>query len=261
MVGANSPIAWMWESMTQASTRLFGPSGEAWFVINPAGTILELNEAAAGLLGLEPARATGVKCYALLRGHGADGTPICRADCPYLVDPRGAAQSPVDMLVPASRGGAETQDLDLQVHHLAIQGQGGPLVVHLLEDVRIRRRHERIGARLEGLRMGVPVAAGPLTKRELQVLRLVVEGMSSAQIAGELGIQPATARNYVARVLDKLGVSSRSSALLHFLVDPGQPGRSDAGASPAVRGPARRKAVRGGGNRPRPRRNPPPRLT
>ncbi len=38
--------------MTQGSTRLFGPSGEAWFVVNPAGTLLELNEAAAGLLGL-----------------------------------------------------------------------------------------------------------------------------------------------------------------------------------------------------------------
>jgi len=251
-------MTWTWESMTQGSTRLFGPSEEAWFVVDPAGTILELNEAAAGLIGLEPARATGVKCHELLRGHGADGTPICRVDCPYLVDQRRAAPSPVDMLVPAPRGSAQAQDLDLQVHHLAIRGQGRPLVAHLLEDVRIRRRHERIGARLEGLRMGVPAAAGPLTKRELQVLRLVVEGLSSVQIAGELGIQPATARNYVARVLDKLGVSSRSSALLHYLVDPGQPDRPDAGASPAP-GPGRRKTVRDGEKRPRPRRGPPPR--
>lgn len=243
----------------QGPTRLFGASGDAWFVIDPGGTILELSEAAGGLLGLEPARATGMKCYELLRGHGADGTPICRVDCPYLVDQRRAAQGPVDMLVPAPRGSAEAQDLDLQVHHLAIRGRDRPLVVHLLEDVRIRRRQERIGAKLEALRMGLPVAGGPLTKRELQVLRLVVEGMSSAQIAGELGIQPATARNYVARVLDKLGVSSRSSALLHYLVDPGQPDRPDAGALPAAPGPGRRKTVRDGENRPRPRRGPPPR--
>lgn len=241
--------------MTQGAPLLLGASAEAWFAVDPWGTILELNEAAAGLLGLEPARAAGVKCYELLRGHGFEGTPICRDDCPYLdVDREEAAPGPLEMLAVAAGGTAAARELELRVHHLPIRRQGRPLVVHLLEDVRTRRRHERIGAKLEALRMGMPVAAGPLTKRQLQVLRLVVEGMSSLQIAGQLGIRPATARNYVGRVLDRLGVSSRSSALLYFLVDPGQPGRPDAGASPPAQGHAGPGTERGGGHRTRPRR-------
>ncbi len=241
--------------MTQGTPLLLGASAEAWFAVDPGGTILELNEAAAGLVGLEPARAAGVKCHELLRGHGFDGTPICRDDCPYLdVDREDAVPGPLDMLVVAARGTAAARELELRVHHLPIRRQGRPLVVHLLEDVRTRRRHERIGARLEALRTGVPVAAGPLTERQLQVLRLVVEGMSSLQIAGQLGIRPATARNYVARVLDRLGVSSRSSALLSFLVDPGQPDRPDPGASPPAQGQAGPGAARGEGNRTRSRR-------
>jgi DNA-binding CsgD family transcriptional regulator len=147
------------------------------------------------------------------------------------------------------------------MHHLAIRSGRQVLVLHLLENVRARRRNERIGARLEALRMGVPDAAGSLTKREFEVLRLVVEGLSSVQIAAQLGIRPVTARNYVARVLDRLGVSSRSSALMRYLVGPSPSGGPDAGASPAVHGPAGRTTVRGGGNGPRPRQDRPPRST
>jgi DNA-binding CsgD family transcriptional regulator len=51
-----------------------------------------------------------------------------------------------------------------------------------------------------------------LTPRELEVLRLMVEGRSDRQIADALFISPKTAGNHVSSILAKLGVSTRAAA-------------------------------------------------
>jgi DNA-binding CsgD family transcriptional regulator len=51
-----------------------------------------------------------------------------------------------------------------------------------------------------------------LTERELEVLRLVAEGRSNRQIAGELFISPKTASVHMSNILSKLGVSNRGEA-------------------------------------------------
>jgi DNA-binding NarL/FixJ family response regulator len=53
-----------------------------------------------------------------------------------------------------------------------------------------------------------------LTKRQLEVLRLLAEGMSTAQIADELGLSRTTVRNYIANVLAAFGVHSRLQAVI-----------------------------------------------
>ena|SRR5574344_1015625 len=49
----------------------------------------------------------------------------------------------------------------------------------------------------------------PLTAREQLVFFMVQQGKSDAAIARELGITEVTARNYLSRLCDKLGVSGR----------------------------------------------------
>ena len=51
-----------------------------------------------------------------------------------------------------------------------------------------------------------------LTSRELEVLRLLVEGRSDKEIGAALFISHRTAMNHVAHILAKLGVSSRALA-------------------------------------------------
>jgi DNA-binding NarL/FixJ family response regulator len=51
-----------------------------------------------------------------------------------------------------------------------------------------------------------------LSKRELEVLRLVAEGRGNAEIAKELFLSPATVKNHVAKLLNKLGVENRVEA-------------------------------------------------
>jgi DNA-binding CsgD family transcriptional regulator len=57
-----------------------------------------------------------------------------------------------------------------------------------------------------------PRAAAPLSPRELDVLRHLVEGKSDREIAAALSISPRTVMRHVTSILDKLGVSSRTAA-------------------------------------------------
>ena len=50
----------------------------------------------------------------------------------------------------------------------------------------------------------------PLTSREFAVARLIAEGLTNAEIAGELSIAPKTASSHVEHILAKLGVTRRA---------------------------------------------------
>jgi DNA-binding NarL/FixJ family response regulator len=54
-----------------------------------------------------------------------------------------------------------------------------------------------------------------LSRREQEVIRWIVEGLSNREIAKELGISQNTVKNYVYRIFDKLGVSNRVEAAMY----------------------------------------------
>ena len=62
-----------------------------------------------------------------------------------------------------------------------------------------------------------PTVENRMTKREGDVVRLAVEGMSNREIARELGLTEHTVKNYLFRVFDKLGVSNRVELVLSCL--------------------------------------------
>jgi DNA-binding NarL/FixJ family response regulator len=51
-----------------------------------------------------------------------------------------------------------------------------------------------------------------LTRREREVLRLLVEGRTNKEIGDKLVISESTARLHVSNILSKLGVSNRTEA-------------------------------------------------
>jgi DNA-binding NarL/FixJ family response regulator len=57
-----------------------------------------------------------------------------------------------------------------------------------------------------------PVSVLGLTRREIDVLRLIAEGYSNSAIAGTLFISPKTVSVHVSNILAKLEVSNRGQA-------------------------------------------------
>lgn len=53
----------------------------------------------------------------------------------------------------------------------------------------------------------------PLTPRELQVLRMLADGLGNKEIANRLGISDHTAKFHVTQILGKLGAGSRTEAV------------------------------------------------
>lgn len=58
---------------------------------------------------------------------------------------------------------------------------------------------------------------GGLTKREVEILRLLAVGKATKQIAYSLRINEKTVRNHVSRLYAKLGICDRSEAVLYAL--------------------------------------------
>jgi DNA-binding NarL/FixJ family response regulator len=76
---------------------------------------------------------------------------------------------------------------------------------------------ERLGARRDLERAEAPAASatGELSPRELEVLALVAQGLSDAEIAERLVVSPHTVHRHVANVRAKLRLPSRSAAVAY----------------------------------------------
>jgi NarL family two-component system response regulator LiaR len=68
----------------------------------------------------------------------------------------------------------------------------------------------RVMQELRGARRDVPNPFAELTDRELEVLRLIAEGMSNAQIAEQLVLSQKTVKGYVSNILSKLYLADRT---------------------------------------------------
>lgn len=94
-------------------------------------------------------------------------------------------------------------------------------------------REAHAGGRPIGEAMAVRIAArersGPLTRRELEVLAMVSEGLAYDDIGGRLGITERTVRAHVVSAKEKLGAANTTHAVAicftRGLLGPGQPGR------------------------------------
>jgi RNA polymerase sigma factor (sigma-70 family) len=124
-----------------------------------------------------------------------------------------------------------TFDLDRYVYAALSAGASGFLLKdvtpeHLVAAVRMvrsgdallapaitRRLVERFANRdTDAARIHADLAT--LTPRELEVLRLLAQGLSNAELAGRLQLSEATVKTHVARILAKLGLRDRVQAVV-----------------------------------------------
>jgi DNA-binding NarL/FixJ family response regulator len=79
---------------------------------------------------------------------------------------------------------------------------------------RVTRRLIREFARLRPSPPAAPEGLRELTPRETEVLRLVAEGLSNAEIAERLVVSEETVKTHVSHVLKKLGIRDRAQAVV-----------------------------------------------
>ncbi|BCY13064.1 response regulator transcription factor [Actinoplanes sp. L3-i22] len=72
----------------------------------------------------------------------------------------------------------------------------------------------RFGDRVRASAPGLDERLAVLTPRELEVFRLIAEGLSNAEIAGQMVIGQETVKTYVSRILTKLALRDRVQAVI-----------------------------------------------
>ena len=63
----------------------------------------------------------------------------------------------------------------------------------------------------------LPLSEDPLSNREVEVLKLVAQGLSNREIAVKLVVSERTVAKHVGNILDKLHLANRTQAALHAL--------------------------------------------
>ncbi|GAA2593548.1 response regulator transcription factor [Actinomadura fulvescens] len=177
-------------------------------------------------------------------GTAADGAAAilaCREQHPdvVLMDVRMPAMDGIEatrrITAAAGDGGSPrivmltTFDLDEHVYDALVAGASG----FLLKDVTAERLFDAVRVAAAGEALLAPSVTrrligefarlrprpiapslGALTPRETDVLRLVAEGLSNAEIAARLTVGEETVKTHVSRVLRKLGLRDRVQAVV-----------------------------------------------
>jgi DNA-binding NarL/FixJ family response regulator len=97
--------------------------------------------------------------------------------------------------------------------------------IHAVHHGQVWANSEHLGYLLDALGHAKPLhlqdarGLNILSKREENVVRLVSEGLTNRQISSDLGLSEHTVRNYLFRIFDKLGVSTRVELVLYCLQD------------------------------------------
>ena len=204
------------------------------WVTDPDQNIGYLNELAETLLGRSAEECVGLPCHEVVAATDTSGRPFCAPHCRLVhLARQHQAIPPVELrLRHADGSGTWVSVLPITVR--APDGSGPWLVhcalntdrAHRLEDylstVALRASpkgqepERKRRCRLVKMRDQAPL--GMLTKREMEVLRLLVEDRDLPNIAAGLHLSYATVRNHVQHILAKLGVHSIAEAVAYHIL-------------------------------------------
>jgi PAS domain S-box-containing protein len=201
---------------TTSFDRALSRAGDGAFVTGIDGRIGLWNRSAERILGYMARDVLGRGCCDIFNGYDDDGNRLCYQGCHVmsLVRMDEAVQS-FDMRTRTKAG----RPVWINVSILRTSGEGdGPVTIHLFRDVTASKEllaliHERLAPRPAGGAKGSEPTT--LSRRELEVLRLMTEGLNTDRTAERLHVSRATVRNHIQNIFGKLGVHNRLEAVAY----------------------------------------------
>jgi PAS domain S-box-containing protein len=212
---------------TEEFLRLLSSSADGVFAVDGKQRIVSWSEAAADLLNCPAGQALGRYCYEVVLGRDYEGHPFCRRNCPTMrAARRGCGVPNYDI---ACRRNGDNVWLNVSIVPVPHARPGAAVAIHLIRDVSKRRRSERLAqAAIETVSEfmaespGFEAEPGPypapeprLTDREIEVLRLLADGLGTQALTKKLGLSTATVRNHIQRLLAKVGAHNRLEAVVY----------------------------------------------
>lgn len=202
------------------------------FAVDARQRVVLWNPGCAQLFGIPSTEALGRPCGKILRANKPCGQTFCAESC-FISHPSDGAQVPKPFPLQArDRAG---KDLSFWVNIVLVPSQrtGTWTYVHLLHrcqapdtldilaDGAGKAPSRRRSAKKNPLPSSIP---STITARELEILKLLSEGLVARVIAKLLSIRLVTVRNHIQHIQAKLGVHSRAEtvayAYRHNLVYP-----------------------------------------
>jgi DNA-binding CsgD family transcriptional regulator len=175
-------------------------TGDPLFTCNGQSEVTEWNEAAEALTGIPADQAVGRRCWFLLCGVDDEGQTVCHAGCSRgRLAGDGWPVGRQSLLIRTPDGRRR-----VTISTIATERDGEKVFLHLLGPA--------LEAEADGDRQA-DTRAPALTPRQLEVLRLLSEGMPAKRVAAALGISEATARNHIRAILRELDCHSQLEAL------------------------------------------------
>lgn len=200
----------------QTIVDVLGRTSDAMVAVDGKLRIVGWNDAAAKLLGYTSDEALGRPCWEILDWDDRCTNSVCGDDC--HASSAGAADEIIETREVIGHS-SEGRKLWLNVTTIVppAEMRGECRLVHLVREVSLPPELERLVVERIESKPPVPKGAGKLldtlTPREKEVLTLLTEGMDGAGIAKKLVLSPATVRNHIQHILDKLDVRSRVEAV------------------------------------------------
>lgn len=203
---------------------LISGTADPAFVLDPNGMIAAWNGAASTFFGISEENAIGNPCGEILRGIDECGKS-CGTNCGVKDHARncvplksydievntasGRKWCNMSVLVPASNGPASGYSI-----HIARSADLQKRFEHLIRDFVVSETSLPTANVKEMMSAKASTTQySELSKREIEVLKLLADGSKTAAIAKTLFISPTTVNNHVQTILKKLSAHTRLEAV------------------------------------------------